>query len=640
MSQLVDITITNRGASLDLLPGGPTLYGFDVKDIVSPIRYSSGLSKSYFTARTNKGGVNDNHNGSKIDYQSSDSLAVIAAKSPLFLLLNVVSRRGVDGNNEAYIFVSSKITESLVPTPDGTLFYYIEDGDPLPVEYIVSQSVATIISMSVSSPIAIQDRGVNMPLETKLNFIGYTVEDNPGLSTDVYNIKDETWTKLNTMKTAGVLPVGAWYRITDRYNYQSGATGIIPNKSFLGDDRGYVYIRAITPTSFSKDVIRVMAVPKSYSTVLNAQTSISIWNNSWKTTLIGQVAIWGGRVFKSLTNAIGTSTDYLNLDVVNWVLQGKQAFPLNYTDVQFSAKYDFDNDWFEEQRDEKGNRFGLTFVENAGTFNFLFNPVDICDWNRETSTVNTVFRNNRNIGVWNNSNSDPIIGGLSLGTIMDNSNSGHISNNFGIFIVIKNNSNTGNIRENYTNGTSGSAVNIDNNTNLGSINNNKINTGISKNSINGNISNNELGTGISDCTTDGTLNDISGVVEPTGGIDKNVLYNNFPASTPYTYYSADVTGSTDIFMNGLCLNGSENSKLLLVSTNPTETINTVTIFPQNKKSKMFVAPGLVVTFVHGTGADQPRLEGGINAVLDGNNGDWIEFEERGGAIYQTNIGTY
>jgi len=236
MSQLVDITITNRGASLDLLPGGPTLYGFDVDDIVSPIRFSSGLSRSYFTTRTNKGGVNNNHNGSKIDYRSSDLLAAIAAKSPILLLLTVLTRRGVDMSSEEMIFVSSKISEDLVPDvpSGGTKFFYIEDGDPLPVEYIVEETVPQIIATSSTSSFTIQDNGVDMPPETKLNFVGYTVEDNPGNnSTDIIAVKPIEYSDLLTLQNAGDLPLGAQYLITDK-----GDAGIIvdvsaPNKISL-----------------------------------------------------------------------------------------------------------------------------------------------------------------------------------------------------------------------------------------------------------------------------------------------------------------------------------------------------------------------------------------------------------------------
>jgi len=236
MSQLVDITITNRGANLDLLPGGPTLYGFDVDDIVSPIRYNSGLSRSYFTTRTNKGGVNNNHNGSKIDYRSSNTLSVIAAKSPNLLLLTVLTRRGVDMSSEEMIFVSSKISEDLVPDvpSGGTRFFYIEDGDPLPVEYLVEETVTQIIASSSAGSFTVQDNGTDMPPEQKLNFVGYTVEDNPGNnSTDIIAVKPIEYADLLTLQNAGDLPLGAQYLITDKGDAGIIATVGAPNKIAL-----------------------------------------------------------------------------------------------------------------------------------------------------------------------------------------------------------------------------------------------------------------------------------------------------------------------------------------------------------------------------------------------------------------------
>lgn len=347
MSQLVDITITNRGASLDLLPGGPTLYGFDVKDIVSPIRYSSALSKSYFTARTNKGGVNDNHNGSKINYQSSDSLAVIAAKSPLFLLLNVVSRRGVDGNNEAYIFVSSKITESLVPTPDGTLFYYIEDGDPLPVEYIVEQTVPEIIAISGTGFLKIQDNGVDMPPEQKLNFVGYTVEDNPGNnSTDIIAVKPITWAALEVLRAAGDLPLGAQYLITDR-----GDAGIIVDVS--------------APNKISLRAKGLFLVPDfqdvgTYTTTpLPKGTNRKVWSLSQQTGVPyvdGDIVFWDGYMFQVIddtlfdTNNPGNNAsayELLTRNVTNGYILDADAII-----------YDFVTDGIYERKDKRGNTIG------------------------------------------------------------------------------------------------------------------------------------------------------------------------------------------------------------------------------------------------------------------------------------------
>lgn len=137
--QLIDLTVTNRGPALDLLPGGPTVYGFDVDDIIVPVRFNSTLSKSYFTTITG---------GSKINYQVSETLSQIKAKSIKLLILTVVQRRGV-ATTGTYVFVASRISEDIIPNTLGTKFYYMEDGDPLPVEYIVSESVATIIAQQV-----------------------------------------------------------------------------------------------------------------------------------------------------------------------------------------------------------------------------------------------------------------------------------------------------------------------------------------------------------------------------------------------------------------------------------------------------------------------------------------------------------
>lgn len=568
MSQLISITVTNRGANLDLLPGGPTLYGFDVDDIVSPIRYSSGLSKSYFTTRTNKGGVQDNHNGSKIDYRASDSLAAIAVQSPLLLLLTVLTRRGVDMSSEQMVFVSSKISEDLVPdvSSGGTKFFYIEDGDVLPVEYIVEETIAEIISQTNATFTNVQDRGVDMPLEPKLNFIGYTVQDNTGLSTDIYNIKDETWTKLNAMKTAGTLPVGAWYRITDRYNYQSGATGIIPNKSLLGDDRGYVYIRAITPTSFSKDVIRIMACPKKYFGSINGITSIGVWNIN-KSIAATNLTIWGGKVWQNLTGSIGTATNDLQLDVVNWVLIPKTNTSY-YDEVQFSANYDFDTDWFNLQRDNSGNVFGINLI-NTTNIGFNFNTTDVSDWNK-VKLLDTFF-NNVCGGVWN------------------------------VELYVKNNNLYGYIRNAY----------------MSDISNNTLAT----------IENIDIGIGYY------LLND-------------NLHYANTYGGIPI-----DITGLTtlDVTQSIPASLLVYANNFLLSSSNPTESIsdflNVLTYGGENKKYKFNIDRGLEVTFVHGTGINQPRCEGATSEVLNGDNCDWIEFERAGApgnifCIREYNASTY
>jgi hypothetical protein len=211
MSQLIYLTVTNRGQNLDALAAGPTVYGFDVEDIVTPIRYNSNLSKAYFTARTNKDGANNNINGSKVDYRVSETLVQIAAKSPFLLRLSVAERRGVEFN-ETQIFISSKISENLIPLPGNyTKFYYIEDGDPLPVEYIVRDSILSIITQQAD----------NLP-------------------PSVVQIVELTWQEAQDIRDAGLLDAddgftpGTFYKITD-----------------ANETDGGLVIQAISPTQLS-----------------------------------------------------------------------------------------------------------------------------------------------------------------------------------------------------------------------------------------------------------------------------------------------------------------------------------------------------------------------------------------------------
>lgn len=583
MSQLVQITVTNRGANLDLLPGGPTLYGFDVDDIVSPIRYSSGLSKSYFTTRTNKGGVNNNHNGSKIDYRSSDLLSAIAIQSPKFVLLTVLTRRGVDMSSEQMVFVSSKISEDLVPdaTSGGTKFFYIEDGDPLPVEYIVQETIPEIIAQTVVGQFIIQDRGSAMPNEPALNFVGFTVEDQAGVSTDIINVKDIDYLDLVALRDNSLLPVGAMYRIQDRFNYQKNGTAGVPNLTYKGDDRGYVYIQAIDVNKLSKNVIRVMACPADY-TYTSQKTKV--WHST-KTFAIADEAIWGGKIWDNLTGAVGAPLAGINrhtaLDGTNWSERPKSGGS-GYVDVEFKALYDIDNDWFEKQWDSNGNEFGFSFSYKQFLFSsYNFNLVDICDWN--TSIISGILSlemsKNKCIGVWNNVS----------GIIYSNNNDGVIIEN-NTYTPIIENRNSGNILSNTTDG---------------GINNNSRKTG--------------------------NITGISG--------QEYMSYDLLFSGAGSDFYELDITGLTTIDL--ISATSKYKGVILLKSSNATETINLFSNWTDNKSIVFNIESGLIVTFTHGTGAGQPRCEGAVSAVVDGTTSDWIEFEFRpGNIVRQKNIGTY
>jgi hypothetical protein len=79
----------------------------------------------------------------------------------------------------------------------------------------------------------------------------------------------------------------------------------------------------------------------------------------------------------------------------------------------------------------------------------------------------------------------------------------------------------------------------------------------------------------------------------------------------------------------------------LTSTNATESVDTLVNYPSTHSFEIRPASGLTLTLVHGTGAGNPRLAGGINAVLNGTNGDFIVLQVKpDGNIYQVGGNTF
>lgn len=167
MSQLIKLSLTKRAGKATT-----GTYGFDIEDIVVPVR-NNGVS-SYFTSRMIKGTTSGSaHNNGRVDYEVSDALVGIAGQSSLLAILTVKYRRGVDMKSEKMVFVRSRISENLKPEAipslglTGTKFYYSEDGDPLPVEYVVTESVTAIVSSGSTV----------VPLPTTVTEINYDLVD-------------------------------------------------------------------------------------------------------------------------------------------------------------------------------------------------------------------------------------------------------------------------------------------------------------------------------------------------------------------------------------------------------------------------------------------------------------------------------
>jgi len=146
MSELIIVNLSTRNTKPKT-----GVCGFDTDDIVVPIRFGAN-NKSYFTARQLKGSKDGgSDNNGRADYEVTDTLASINSQSDRLAILTVKFRRNTDMHQEKMIFVLSRISESIVPTPilglgTGSSFFYVEDGDPQPVEYVVLESVATIVA--------------------------------------------------------------------------------------------------------------------------------------------------------------------------------------------------------------------------------------------------------------------------------------------------------------------------------------------------------------------------------------------------------------------------------------------------------------------------------------------------------------
>lgn len=644
---LVKITITDRrGEALTT----PVAMGFDVNDIVSPIKFNSTESKSYFATRAIKDSDNIRRNIANIDYKSSDALADIKALSGQLLLLTVVSRRGVTVNSEEMIFVNSKISETLKTVSAGTSFFYMEEGDPLPVEYIVEESIDDIIAQQPETPAV------------------------PPNSIPTFII-EATWEGIDALKTANNLEKGSFYKITDRFNYQSGATGAVPNPTFWGDDRGFVYLQALETNKLSKEAIRVMACPKYYNQSLTPPDGVpqylGIWNSNLPVFDSGAITIWGASVWQSQTAVLGTHIDDFHLDPPHWIKISKNGGTVGdiipqspYEDKQFSVIYDFDNDWFEKQWDGNGNEVGADFQSMVTINGYTFNPCDITDWNfvAGRENVNKMYNNIVSSGIYNNvcieivGNKSEYIKNNICGNILDNIVSYINDNNITSYDIKRNICNSILLNTNIGQISYNDCINIESNSNNGMIRLNKGVYSITENSNNGTIFSNRN-------TGDVSLNTNGGNIDyntNNGSIISNNNTSDISYNSENKYFDViqSITNSFTTMKYNSLSNGSDNGitsiitglgsmdfgtlsqfidRINLSSTNATETLTDLIALA--RPTNFYPESGLTVTFDIGGNL---KLEGGVAAIINGTNEDFIQFDKSkvGAGANMINGGNY
>lgn len=331
------------------------------------------------------------------------------------------------------------------------------------------------------------------------NPIQFTTGGGGGGTTLFYSV---TKAQLDTHIANSTLVEGATYWINDR-----GDVGLFfkaVSTNWLDFENGY----------------RIMRVPFTYQAQpVNSNTIHGIWHLGL-TVLVGDYAIWGGKVWQNTTGNVGSSVDAFTLGGTDWVLVPKTNNDV-YIYFGLGCNYDYLNDWIAFCWDKKGNKFGLDFYNRGG---YADSPTNYCDWNVDNIVGNTsayicnnhnmptivgnnmgifyiannaavmsISYNNLTSGHISSNSSTSIVGNSGSGSINDNSNSGPISNNQ-LLGDISFNSNGGGITNNRVIGTislNSNSMGIDENSCNGSIIDNSNNGNISKNSNLGSISNNE-----------------------------------------------------------------------------------------------------------------------------------------------------
>lgn len=358
-----------------------------------------------------------------------------------------------------------------------------------------------------------------------------------------------------------------------------------------GADEGVIVTGATTTTVSNEAIGNFLNADHNavgdYSAVVGFGTQIGIWNSSLTPT-IHDVCIWNNSHYENLTGVVGTAPSG---DAVNWLLLARTR-TTGYIPEADNIIYDFTNDIIQYREDILENRLSgniTTWCWGNPAATFCFG----------TLSGSMDFRNQA--GLVTNCN----LNGVSGGTVA-------IPNSF-----------TGVLKNLVFDGASliNGAATLDLTNCAGSVDSWNISNG---------------------CTLTAPLNNA-------------IKVGNIRVSLPIAYAFVAGTNLSDktcedgfadfasvniTVTNIVVLTGNEIcGKINITSSGATQTIDTITgLSQQYFPVRFYPISGKTITFT--TIAANYKLSGGINAVLIGDNGDWIEFTNIGGTIYQTNGDTY
>lgn len=326
MAQLISVNATRRvQGSKDVTFSPAKEYGFDVEDIVVPIR-NNGTS-SYFTARQLKGTNPSSRSVGNTDYEVEETLSEIAAKSDKLVLLNVVKRDNVDFTApEEFVFIASRISENFVDVGMRTRFFYQEDSATNLVQYEVEESVQAIVDQVVPLP-----GGV-----ISITYANAAIQANK----------------------CALIP-GAHYLITDRAD--------------LG-----IMLLAVTPCSFSLEGEGIFLNTDyqragDYSGVPAFNSIFGVWTAAIDAVVVnGDIVFWDGLHYET-TDSTSVDGTEPSVNILAYTLLAKAGTNFGYIEEVDFILYDFANDVILERNDKRNNK--IASFDTIATFQWGNNNV-------------------------------------------------------------------------------------------------------------------------------------------------------------------------------------------------------------------------------------------------------------------------
>lgn len=150
-TQAIQLTVTSiDGVDLPT----PTIYGFDLFDIVEPIRTNTAKRGSIVVVRNVKGNSQSDKSIGKVTYDVSETVNTIISKNPDMIFGSSVTKRNfvedpsLFPSKTAFLFsrVSGFLSSETTLPASNTSFYYNEDGDPYNVYYELLDKIITTLT--------------------------------------------------------------------------------------------------------------------------------------------------------------------------------------------------------------------------------------------------------------------------------------------------------------------------------------------------------------------------------------------------------------------------------------------------------------------------------------------------------------